>query len=358
MQHLTNVDSEWQKFISCNNYESENEKIIKSTLQIPKCSPIYISTKTMITYLNTEVDLVPIFWKIRIMPYQCARNGVIKKQIKMTSFSKSEVETINSHLDDEIICSSRVISEINNPKLKVPFKYVQKINVGVSKKELISYRSKERGAFYNCFALIFRILYKGEFKEVHVKVFNTGKLEIPGIQSNDLLFKTLDELLKILRPHINTNIQYNNTKMETVLINSNFKCGYFIDRYKLHSILKNKYNTISIFDPCSYPGIQSKFYYNAMHEIQNGVCSCSKKCEKGGSGNGDGECMEISFMIFRTGSILIVGHCDEPELHIVYAFLEKLFLDEFYNINDGLCDVFKQPKKTKKIKTKKIIVSL
>ena len=39
-----------------------------------------------------------------------------------------------------------------------------------------------------------RILYKGEYKEVHVKIFNTGKLEIPGIQYDELLTITLDKL--------------------------------------------------------------------------------------------------------------------------------------------------------------------
>ena len=41
----------------------------------------------------------------------------------------------------------------------------------------------------------------------------------------------------------------------------------------------------------------------------DGVCYCSKKCNKKGRGKGDNQCMELSFMIFRTGSVLIVGHC-------------------------------------------------
>ena len=32
-----------------------------------------------------------------------------------------------------------------------------------------------------CFAIILRFYQGGEFKEIHVKVFNTGKLEIPGL---------------------------------------------------------------------------------------------------------------------------------------------------------------------------------
>jgi hypothetical protein len=54
------------------------------------------------------------------------------------------------------------------------------------------------------------------------------------------------------------------------LINSNFNCGFFINREALYDILKFKYNLQSIYDPCSYPGIQCKFYYNPDVGFQNG----------------------------------------------------------------------------------------
>ena len=57
----------------------------------------------------------------------------------------------------------------------------------MSKKDIVSYRTKKKSAFYNCFVLIMRLLYNGIFREIHVKVFNTGKLEIPGIQNDQLL---------------------------------------------------------------------------------------------------------------------------------------------------------------------------
>ena len=44
-------------------------------------------------------------------------------------------------------------------------------------------------------------------------------------------------------------------------------------------------------------------------------------------------CTEVSFMIFRTGSVLIVGHCDEQILNIVYKFIRKMLIDEYSNIS-------------------------
>jgi hypothetical protein len=40
----------------------------------------------------------------------------------------------------------------------------------------------------------------------------------------------------------------------------------------------------------------------------------------------------VSFMIFRTGSMLIVGKCTEPILYEIYDFLCKLFEIEYHSI--------------------------
>ncbi len=147
--------------------------------------------------------------------------------------------------------------------------------------------------------MIMRIFHNEEYKEMHIKVFNTGKLEIPGIQTEILLDKVLQLLVKILRPHIGEELSYIKEKSETVLINSNFNCGYFIDRDKLYDLLKYQYRINSNFDACSYPGIQCKFYYDNTLSEQNGQQPKHKDFQ------------EISFMVFRTGSVLVVGKCEE-----------------------------------------------
>jgi len=149
---------------------------------------------------------------------------------------------------------------------------------------------------------------------------------------------------------VNVDLDYNRINIETVLINSNFNCGFYINRNKLHSLLKMKYNMISMFDPCSYPGIQTKFYYNMRNTIQDGICRCKSKCSGSGKGDGDGDCIGVSFMIFRTGSILIVGHCDESKLYIIYDYLVNIFKREFAEINEGIIMSSNSKKVNKKIK--------
>jgi hypothetical protein len=161
----------------------------------------------------------------------------------------------------------------------------------------------------------------------------------------------------MLQPHFDKKLFIDENKIDTVLINSNFKCGYYINRQKLFEKLKYDFGLISMFDPCSYPGIQSKFYYNNNKEKQTGICECSTKCSKKGRGNGEGDCMEVSFMIFRTGSSLIVGNCDEVTLYKIYEFIKSILETEYPDINDGLVDKnYKKKPVNKKMRVHQVMI--
>lgn len=348
--HSLSVDQEWANFIKNNQLTTTIDKENKQDIYIPKVTPIYISTQTKICYLNQNINLQEIFWDIPIIKYQTPKEGVIKKQIKINCETKKESESLNNKIKQTKMIIINNIKYVDNPTAKlIKYKDIRKINVGVSKKDLISYRNKIKSAFYNCFVVIMRIKYNNEFKEIHIKVFNTGKLEIPGIQNDKMLTLALDNLMEILGPLI-PNLSYNKQNIDTVLINSNFTCNYFINREKLSHVLKYNYKMHVNYDPCSYPGIQVKFYYNITKQIQDGVCTCDTKCNKKNNKNNN-NCLEISFMVFRTGSVLIVGHCDVNILHIVYDFLIKILKEEYKEINIGNQE--DKIKKKKKMKTKK-----
>jgi TATA-box binding protein (TBP) (component of TFIID and TFIIIB) len=348
MENSTDVDAEWENFISSHNEDddissNEEESVIEEymspllenefNLEIPKPSAIYISTKTKISYLNHQIDLKHLFWSIPIIPYYMPVCGVVKKQMKFNSLEVEELTLIQDNLKDVEYFEEHVITSINNPAGRIKFKDIRKVSIGVSKNDLLSYRCKKKSAFYNCFVLILRIKVDELFKEFHVKVFNTGKLEIPGIQNEDTFQRILGNVLEILQPHmVEKDLRFKENTDETVLINSNFNCGFFIDREMLNDILKNKYNIQCIYDPCSYPGIQCKFYYNEESLLQNkganivslqGIKEGKTKCKN---------IKEVSFMIFRTGSVLIVGKCDESLLFIIYEFLKNIFIQEYSSI--------------------------
>jgi TATA-box binding protein (TBP) (component of TFIID and TFIIIB) len=375
-----NIDEEWENFISSgyNEYDDtssdeetemnenllindNNEELISANLsvdfnsQAPKATDIYISTKTKIAYLNTFIDLKNIFWNVPIISYTRPNVGVIKKQMKFVSNTKEELEIITSKLKNESYYEEYIITHIDNPNGRIKFKDVRKLSIGISKKDIMSYRCKKKSAFYNCFVVILRMKIDNIFKEFHVKVFNTGKLELPGIQNEKTFHLLLEQIIKILQPHINVKLEYKPDSNETVLINSNFNCGFYINREALNDILKYKYNIQSIYDPCSYPGIQCKYYYNPDIEIQTGsqISNENKHLYK--------NINEVSFMIFRTGSVLIVGKCDENVLMIIYDFLKTIFNNEFKNIcqKSSFEDkIVLNKEKTKKIRRKNITIEI
>ena len=334
-----------------NNYLTLSDLTSNSSLA-PTASDIYISTKSKISYLNREIDIRNIFWKIPIIPYSKPENGIIKKQIKFNSNTEEELNIIKEKLQHEVYSQEQIITNINNPTGRIKFKDIRKISVGISKKDIMNHRAKKKSVFYNCFVIILRLKVDNIFKEYHIKVFNTGKLEIPGVQ-NDIIFKEiLSIIITILQPHIEDEplLDYQK-KSDTILINSNFNCGFYINREDLVDILKFKYNVHCIYDPTSYPGIQCKFYYDPIAKTHTSAGSQQMRKSK--------DIIEVSFMIFRTGSVLIVGMCEEYVLHIIYAFLTKILITEYHKIcqkNSGEFIIAK--KKEKKVRRKNIIVSI
>ena len=377
-----NIDQEWENFISSNNDDissdeeeySQLDEFIKKNAEdfisadismdisseAPKATNIYISTKTKIAYLSKHIDLKDIFWKIPVIPYSKPCNGVIKKQMKFNSTEKDELEFIQDKIKDEPYFEEHVITHIDNPSGRIKFKDIRKISIGISKKDILSYRCKKKSAFYNCFVIILRMRIDDTFKEFHVKVFNTGKLEIPGIQNETTFKLILQEVIKTLKPHIDSELCIIDAgENETVLINSNFNCGFFINREALFDILKLKYGIQAIYDPCSYPGIQCKFYYNPDlgTDLQTG-CQITE----------ENKCLfknikEISFMIFRTGSVLIVGKCDENVLMIIYNFLKIILNNEYKQICQKYSSMESQlmmasKDKNKKVRRKNIMIEI
>jgi len=336
-----NINDAWENFLEIGTLDSINTTTTITDLNnlnlntdiIPKGTDLYISTKTKIAYLSHQINLSEIFWKIKIQPYSYPKEGVIKKQMKFNFIDENSLSIIQKKLENIHDVEQHIITKIINPAGRIKFRDIRKISIGLCNKDILSYRLKKKSAFYNCFVIILRVMENSRFKEIHIKVFNTGKLEIPGIRCNKLLVKVMDLLIDILKPltEIET-LNYDINKCETVLINSNFNCGFYINREKLLDILKYKYKINCIFDSCQYPGIQCKYHYD----------------------DNTGTNYKISFMIFRTGSVLIVGKCDENILNIIYEYIKNILIKEYYNIYVENRDPIKKLQNTKKFKMKSI----
>ena len=345
------------------NSNTANREDIELNSTIPKCEDLYISTKTKVLFLNQGIDIYNVFWNIPVIPYSIPKEGVVKKQIKIVSNSQSEYDDYCDKLENLEYYHEHIIKQINNPGARrIKFRDERKLTIGISKKDIMNCRSKVKNAFYNCFAIIMRFVYQNEFKEIHVKIFNTGKMEIPGILDAAFLEIVKKMILQTLIPLVDHDVYFvDNRNNDSVLINSNFNCGFYINREKLHSILRSsKYNIEAVYDPCSYPGVKCKFYFH--HEIgfdqekQCGTIQNDDYQNKLSELNSNNKYTEVSFMIFRTGSCLIVGNCSENILMFIYEFIKSLLQTEYLNIYTQP-DTTIQKEKKQKTRKKQILVS-
>jgi len=371
LERSVTCDDEWLQFCSNNyQYEEAETKVVESNIEpnksknvefidlqnddtsIPKSTELYISTKTKIGYFEKELDIANIFWKIDVIPYQQISKGIIKKQMKIATNDEKYIAFVDSVVASTPNCELLDLSKGKN-------KYVKKISIGTSKKDLVSYRTKKKSAFYNCFVLYFRIHTDEGFKEMHVKIFNTGKIEIPGIKNDYLMNIVLSEIDELFNAKLGLNNSIKRETFTTVLINSNFNCGYYVNREKLVDILKGKYCLSTSYDPCSYPGIMSKFYYNKdIGSVENINVNYVNQAHTEGSN-------VLSFMIFRTGSILIVGKCNETILYKIYDFIKNILATEYASVsqnklsdlNDGQSEKSGDQVIKKKIKKMHILVN-
>jgi hypothetical protein len=161
---------------------------------------------------------------------------------------------------------------------------------------------------------------------------------------------------------VNLDINIKENSFETVLINSNFTCGFNIQRENLVDILKLNYKLSVSYDPCSYPGIMCKYYYyeNKDESLQDGRLYKDEEEDESNSDKSAEKSKKplcISFMIFRTGSVLIVGKCnDSSVIYQIYDFIKNILTKNYegiYAINNESQDT--SVVKKKKIKKKHIV---
>jgi TATA-box binding protein (TBP) (component of TFIID and TFIIIB) len=140
-----------------------------------------------------------------------------------------------------------------------------------------------------------------------------------------------------------------------VLINSDYYLGFEIKRNVLQDLLSNKYNIFSSYEPCIYPGVNSKYYFNESYKDYpfKGKCYCDVYCNGKGTGNGNGQCKKITVAIFQSGSIIITGARDMEQINCAHKFINSIIDDNYYTIKKDEISFINVHEKKKIIKLKK-----
>ena len=372
---MASIDDEWENFMlgkpdrinrddenEDDDVDDDDEVIIPD---IPQCRDLYISTKTKKPFLNIDdkIDILNLFWKIPVIEYWTPIEGIVKKQMKIVCKTEAETAELEQRRTTEYYFKDKkIVKQTENTNRKTKYKDERKISVGLNTKDVMNCRGKEGGgAMYNCIALTIRFKNANNtFIEIHVKIFNTGKLEIPGILDATLYERIKVFILQVLSQHFLPHVlDFRAPTSENVIINSNFYVGFNINRDVLHGILRSeKYKIDTIYDSCTYPAVKSKFYFcNALGfdpVLQRGTIQQEDRALKTKDIMVSDKYTKVSFMVFRTGSCLIVGNCTEEVLMFVYEFVKKVLTDEYEKIYvDGGEETPESKKAQKKTKLRK-----
>tara|TARA_B100001964_G_scaffold170471_1_gene187540 strand:- start:363 stop:983 length:621 start_codon:yes stop_codon:yes gene_type:complete len=140
-------------------------------------------------------------------------------------------------------------------------------------------------------------------------------------------------------------------ELRIVLINTDFKAKFKIRRPVLHKLLINKYGLFAKYEPCIYPGVDTKFYWNTDYD-RDGICHCSKKCNGKGYGKGNGDCKKITIASFQSGSVIITGARTMQQVNDAYSFINTIFKRHFIEIKKVIPAFIQEDDKNTSIKEK------
>lgn len=215
--------------------------------------------------------------------------------------------------------------DINNNILYI--EYGSEINKGNNNKKISDKKRAIKKYFYNQLTLHIYNKLK-ENQRVNVKIFNNGRIQMTGINSDIVGNTTIDILLKEFIKLSNKNDIFGEKEisqigdLETVLINSDFDIHHEVDRESLHrTIVENGY--LSSYEPCNYPGVNIKYYFNPIKR-NFGICDCDKPCN--GKGLND-TCKKITIAVFKSGKIIITGGRNKNHIQTAYEFITE-FIEE------------------------------
>jgi hypothetical protein len=104
--------------------------------------------------------------------------------------------------------------------------------------------------------------------------------------------------------------------------------------------------------------VKCKYYFNNEleydHAVQTGRMLESDAVKKKELNQGTSKYTEVAFMLFRTGSCIIVGNCSKPVLYFIYEFIKTMLRAEYAEISTGI----EVPGLIKKKKARKVCISM
>jgi TATA-box binding protein (TBP) (component of TFIID and TFIIIB) len=216
---------------------------------------------------------------------------------------------------------------------------------------------KEKTFFFNQATLVIRQEVSPlHWKEINVKLFRNGGVQMTGVRSEEMCKNAIDWLIGHIQTMCPSKIFEGPTnvhKMQIQLVNTDFSIGARIKRDALYKILSEKFHLTVSYEPSIYQGVKTKYFYNAQKPAScpPGLCPCEKLCKGTGDGESLGNCKKITISPFQTGQIIITGARAGAQIQEAYDFMIRLFdvyADEVIRKN-YICPTDEVPPESEKV---------
>lgn len=204
--------------------------------------------------------------------------------------------------------------------------------IGACARDLLTKKKAAKKTFFNQSTLVVRkrrLEDPSQFKEVNIKLFANGGIQMTGITGLEFARITLEWILPILRalptPISEQPLYLKQLKIQ--LINSDYHVNGNIHRDNLHQIMSSQYSMFSSLEKLIHQGVNIKYYYNTSRMVgRPGICNCEKPCQGQGEGDAPGQCKKITILAFQTGDIIVTGARKKEQLDEAYDFMNQILL--------------------------------
>lgn len=265
------------------------------TLKFLEPSDLRISTMVATANTSTQIDLISLFGQIhtKLIPLGYPGEGILKME----------------HRD------------------KV---------VGIASRDAFTNRKVSTKTFFNQSTIILRRLVPGStdsYKEVNIKMFANGGVQMTGIPSVEFATAALQSLIDAIQTLPQNPFKDPAaaaiSKFNVQLVNSDYTIKFHVKREELHNLLTRNYGLFSTNESTIYQGVNTKYYYNKAHANlePKGVCHCVDTiCTGQGNGDGHGQCKRVTLSVFQTGKIIITGARHLDQIMEVYHYFNKILV--------------------------------
>lgn len=277
-------------------------------------SQLRISTITTTAQLGTKIHLDALFRQIPIIQYWDLNDGVLKMEFSGTA-------------------------------------------KGTSFKDIMLKPKTTKTSFFNQATLVIRReISPLIWKEINVKLFRNGGVQMTGVRSLEMSSEAIVWLVGYLTAKCTAEPIFesppNIHKQQVQLVNTDFSIGAKVRRDILHRILSDVYRLNSSYESAIYQGVKTKYFYNSQRPAASppGLCPCPRLCKGTGDGSAIGECKKITISPFQTGQVIITGARTMEQINEAYEFIKGVFTrhaDEILRKQYVLPATTAEPKPTK-----------